>query len=221
MKIYIRDFFWAAAVVALAVVCIGNYASERQSKRKPISVSERVEKAGGRGLHLNPPADGQDSRPDSRPDGAWNQQQGIQPQAAKFTYDVRSKSLVLYRVSSAKHYVDESSFETAENGEIECVAVSNAVLEGSALAMISELRTLKQLKLEDTNLDDLHLGFILLPLECEILNISGTYVTDRCIPTLVSEAQLKELNVSNTAITAGGLARLREQRPDLVIIEMQ
>ena len=51
-----------------------------------------------------------------------------------------------------------------------------------------------------------------------MLDLDGTAVTDAGLSALVGLKRLKMLRVESTAVTAGGLARFQQKRPDVEVI---
>ncbi|MDP1590789.1 MAG: hypothetical protein Q8M07_23745, partial [Prosthecobacter sp.] len=85
-------------------------------------------------------------------------------------------------------------------------------IQGETLGSLKDLKDLRDLGLNHTQVDDNKLTAITGMKQLQILGISGTKVTDACIPTLKTLKALDYLSMFETQITDAGLLELAEIR---------
>jgi hypothetical protein len=120
------------------------------------------------------------------------------------------------RQPRGKYYLRAESFEPAKS-EVEILSIANAVMDESAIAYISQLKSLKSIALVDVNVGDAGLALLLVGKHVQGLNISGSDITDISVNTLAHAVTLQDLYIDNTAMTFDGLRALKALRPDLRI----
>lgn len=96
--------------------------------------------------------------------------------------------------------------------------LANAALDDAGLAALGPLPEVTHLRLARNRLSDQSLaGLAALP-KLTHLNLYGNaLVTDAGVEALASSAALRELFLWQTGVSAAGVARLREQRPELAV----
>jgi hypothetical protein len=95
------------------------------------------------------------------------------------------------------------------------VRIVNAVIDESAVKYLATLNA-KELILVDVNLDDGNAALIISSSPgLEIINLSGTDVTDSIVTLLLRAENIKDIILYNTAISPQGFKRLRKNRPDI------
>jgi uncharacterized membrane protein len=91
-------------------------------------------------------------------------------------------------------------------------------LDDDELASLGALPVVTHLRLARNRLTDAGLGAVAALPALEHLNLYGNAdVTDAALGVLAGAGSLRELYAWQTAVTAAGAARLREQRPDLTV----
>lgn len=91
-------------------------------------------------------------------------------------------------------------------------------LDDAGLAAIGTLSSVTHLRLARNRLTDGALAALAALPALEHLNLYGnTSITDSGLATLASSGSLRELYVWQTSATEAGVARLREQRPELAV----
>lgn len=96
--------------------------------------------------------------------------------------------------------------------------LANAALDDAALAALGALPEVTHLRLARNRLSDQSLAVLAALPKLRHLNLYGNaLVTDAGVETLASSASLRELFLWQTGVSADGVARLREQRPDLAV----
>ena len=91
------------------------------------------------------------------------------------------------------------------------------VTDGAASALAT-LTRLERLWLDHTGVGDGIVPVLKLMPQLEYLNLVGTKVSNAAIPVLGDLPQLKKLYVWNSAMTAEGVAALRQARPQLEVV---
>jgi uncharacterized membrane protein len=92
-----------------------------------------------------------------------------------------------------------------------------SVTDGAASALAT-LTRLERLWLDHTGVGDGIVPVLKLMPQLEYLNLVGTKVSNAAIPVLGDLPQLKKLYVWNSAMTAEGVAALRQARPQLEVV---
>ena len=91
-------------------------------------------------------------------------------------------------------------------------------LNNDMAALLEPLTELVRLHLEKTAITDAALLHLAEMKKLEYLNLYGTGITDAGLETLAGLPALKRLYVWGTQVTPAGVQKLKEQRPELVVI---
>lgn len=98
------------------------------------------------------------------------------------------------------------------------VHLSRTAITDAAATSLASLTRLERLWLDHTAVGDGIVPVLKLMPELEYLNLVGTKVSDAAIPVLGDLPKLKKLYVWNSAMTAEGVAALRQAKPQLEVI---
>lgn len=96
--------------------------------------------------------------------------------------------------------------------------LSRTAITDAAAAPLATLTRLERLWLDHTGVGDGIVPVLKLMTELEYLNLVGTKVSNAAIPVLGDLPQLKKLYVWNSAMTADGVAALRQAKPQLEVV---
>lgn len=94
-------------------------------------------------------------------------------------------------------------------------------VDAGLVAWLRGATNLQELDLSWTAVDDSIVQAVAGAEKLSILYLTGTRVSDQSIDTLAGMLRLQTVDLQRTAVTAGGLARLRAARPDLELNTIQ
>ncbi len=88
-----------------------------------------------------------------------------------------------------------------------------------AFTAMNRLPVLEELDLTASSVTDRDLATLARATKLKVLRLTGTRVTDAAIPVLARIPSLEMLDVSKTRVSAGAIARLKQARPGVNIIQ--
>lgn len=141
------------------------------------------------------------------------------PEVRDFTQVGRCGALTLLDVAGSSHLFDSAVKTICGQVELEYLDVSRTPISNSALSHIAEsCRRLAFLGVSGTAIDDAAM-FALHDSPArenlEALDLSETAVGSRTAELLANFPNLRQVDLSNTAMSASDVSQLRDERPDL------
>ena len=100
---------------------------------------------------------------------------------------------------------------------LERLRIGHCEISSAGVAAIAEIPTLRRFELDGADVGDDAVAHLLRGTSIEALVVDGTHLSAEGIEKLAALPSLEKLSVHRTKITADAVARLRGQRPDLVI----
>ena len=88
-----------------------------------------------------------------------------------------------------------------------------------AFTAMNRLPVLEELDLTASSVTDRDLATLARATKLKVLRLTGTRVTDAAIPVLARIPSLEMLDVSKTRVSVGAIARLKQARPGVNIIQ--
>jgi hypothetical protein len=96
--------------------------------------------------------------------------------------------------------------------------LAGAGIDDAELAALGELPAVTHLRLARNSLTDAGLAALARAASLSVLNLYGNAgVSDAGLDALVDVATLREVFLWQTRVTAAGVARFKERRPDVVV----
>ncbi|MGD8323564.1 MAG: leucine-rich repeat domain-containing protein, partial [Gammaproteobacteria bacterium] len=128
---------------------------------------------------------------------------------------------LIVSVHSVGTQLDATQLETLRSAADSIVSLDlqSAGLDDADLAGFDAFDSLTSLRLSNNDLTDAGLAAVTQLQNLEVLNLYGNAsISDAAIEALAQLDRLRAVYLWNTAVSPGGIARLRTQRPELEII---
>lgn len=121
-------------------------------------------------------------------------------------------------ISGTEKTTDEDLKDLKSLTNLQSLSLFSSNVIGSGLVYLENIKTLRELYLGKSNINDNYIQNILLVNKLEILGLNYTDITDASIITLKQLKNLRKLEIKQTKISAAGYEELSKALPSCKIV---